>query len=492
MSVSEMLEGMLRGLSAGGVTDIFIYAILGILFLSIFQAMKGKHSQFLMHAPTLMTSLGILGTFVGIVIGLLAFDPTNIDSSIGPLLEGLKTAFTTSLVGMFASISFKFLDAWKFSPMRDDAETKEDVTPKDIYEVLVKNNKLTTELMKGITGDQEGSLIGEFKILRTNVSDFKNNTEQARKEFNDRLWQEMSNFAEMMSKSATEQVIEALKLVIVEFNEKLTEQFGDNFKRLDESVKKLVDWQDQYMRQLAQMTIQYAEGVKAIDQTRSAVETISDRAGDIPKSMDSLRDVMDVNQHQIAELQRHLEAFVQMRDKAVEAVPQIKEQITDVGNKLQEGTEQMRIVMLEGATSFKDSVGQTNVAMTEMANHVNTQSNEIATTLKDTATELNSTGRAMLEDLGQGAKNLQEQLDNTIESVLATLRRDVEATLSGVDQQIESAVGRTGEAVNRQLAALDEALQQELNTAMENLGSALSTIARHLVDTYEDNAGSNR
>ena len=486
--MSIFLENFLKGLNASSVTDLFIYLIIGIFVVSLYQANKGKHSQFLNHAPSLMTSLGILGTFVGIVIGLLEFNPSEIDTSIAPLLEGLKTAFTTSLVGMLTSILFKMSDAWVFAARREETDHKEDITPNDIYNELHESNKLTKDLIKGIAGEQEGSLIGEFKILRTNVSDFKNSTEQGRKEFNERLWTEMNNFAEMLSKSATDQVIEALKKVIVEFNQKLTEQFGDNFKRLDESVKKLVDWQGQYMNQLDQMTVQYSEGVKAIDHTRDSIAVISDHAENIPKSMDNLREVMEVNQHQIAELGKHLEAFVQMRDKAVEAVPQIQEQITNIGKQLEEGTTQMQSIMMDGATSFQDSVGQTSAAMTDMANHVNAQSDEIATTLKDSANELNAISRGMLEELGTGAKSLQDQLDQTIESVLANVRQDVEKTLSGVDQQIEAAVGRTGEAVNRQLAALDEALQQELNTAMDNLGRALATISKHLVDTYEKNA----
>lgn len=488
--MSMFLENYLKGLTASSVTDLFIYLIVGIFVVSLYQANKGKHSHFLSHAPSLMTSLGILGTFVGIVIGLLEFNPSDIDKSIAPLLEGLKTAFTTSLVGMLASILFKMSDAWVFAPRRDDSEHKEDITPNDIYNELYESNKLTKDLIKGIAGEQEGSLIGEFKILRTNVSDFKNSTEQGRKEFNDRLWTEMNNFAEMLSKSATDQVIEALKQVIVEFNQKLTEQFGDNFKRLDESVKKLVDWQGQYMSQLDQMTVQYAEGVKSIDHTRDSLVVISERAEDIPKSMDNLREVMEVNQHQISELGKHLEAFVQMREKAVEAVPKIQEQITNIGKQLEEGTTQMQSIMMDGATSFQDSVGQTSAAMTDMANHVNTQSNEIATTLKDTANELNATSRGILEDLGEGAKSLQEQLQETIEVVLDTLRQDVVKTLSGVENQIEATVTQTGESVNRQLVMLDEVLQKELNTALESLGGALATITRHMVDTYEDNARS--
>lgn len=51
-----------------------------------------------------IVSLGVLGTFVGIAIGLFHFDVTNIKVSMPYLLNGLKTAFITSGVGIFFSI----------------------------------------------------------------------------------------------------------------------------------------------------------------------------------------------------------------------------------------------------------------------------------------------------------------------------------------------------------------------------------------------------
>ena len=52
-------------------------------------------------------SIGILGTFVGIVCGLWNFDTKNITVSIPHLLEGLKLSFITSILGMSVSIVVK-------------------------------------------------------------------------------------------------------------------------------------------------------------------------------------------------------------------------------------------------------------------------------------------------------------------------------------------------------------------------------------------------
>jgi competence ComEA-like helix-hairpin-helix protein len=47
-----------------------------------------------------IVSIGVLGTFVGIFIGLQGFDPSDIINSVNHILVGLKTAFFTSIVGM--------------------------------------------------------------------------------------------------------------------------------------------------------------------------------------------------------------------------------------------------------------------------------------------------------------------------------------------------------------------------------------------------------
>lgn len=54
--------------------------------------------------PSLVSTLGVLGTFLGITVGLLNFDTQDLDNSIPLLLAGLKTAFFTSLAGMLGSL----------------------------------------------------------------------------------------------------------------------------------------------------------------------------------------------------------------------------------------------------------------------------------------------------------------------------------------------------------------------------------------------------
>ena len=94
-------------------TDTWIcLSVIAVAFAFCFiYVFRYKNSDKLManhrivdYFPSLVSTLGVLGTFVGITKGLMAFDTTDLDNSIPGLLDGLKTAFFTSLAGMIGSM----------------------------------------------------------------------------------------------------------------------------------------------------------------------------------------------------------------------------------------------------------------------------------------------------------------------------------------------------------------------------------------------------
>ncbi len=70
-------------------------------------------NRLLMAMPGILTAFGILGTFVGLQIGLSTLDlssPQVLSSSIVPLIQGAAVAFATSVWGTVASVGFNFLE----------------------------------------------------------------------------------------------------------------------------------------------------------------------------------------------------------------------------------------------------------------------------------------------------------------------------------------------------------------------------------------------
>ena len=521
---ATLIEIFLKTATAHAVTNLFLYLIAGVFIYSVYKAIRHRGRDFIDYAPNLMTTLGILGTFVGIVIGLLDFDTNQIDASIENLLEGLKTAFITSLAGMLAAILFKAIRSLGVFDARQDDLAVDEATPEDVLRAIKEQSVLLGDLNQSISGGDDTSLVGQLKQLRLDMSDsFKQLSRtldthasermEGMKQIAETLWEKMDAFAEMLSKSATEQVINALKEVIVDFNRNLTEQFGENFKALDASVKKLVEWQEKYRIELEQMQEQYAQGVQAITATEASVAHISKEASAIPETMQNLKDVLEVNQHQLAELERHLDAFREMRDKAVEAVPEIQQQLDTTVSGFQEAAGKIQTAIIAGAEEFSTNAQRVNGNLTEtsdtlaketlrireqledgvtdlsahmrtMVNTVSSEATSIAERLIETSTTLERKSAEVQEQLASTMQRMQERLESVLEEVFNAQSQALARAVEGINSEMERVVGTTGEAVNEQMQMIDRAMAQEVERVMEEMGRALAAISGQFTNDY--------
>ena len=126
--------------------DIVIYITMAVLFFGAFF----KRKKGIMFA-NFIAALGMIGTFLGICIGLSNFDENNITKSIPVLLQGMRTAFFTSLVGMSLSIILKFILG--FAKEKVEADTTEDAILEQTEKIteLNENIKEMTSALKGIS-----------------------------------------------------------------------------------------------------------------------------------------------------------------------------------------------------------------------------------------------------------------------------------------------------------------------------------------------------
>jgi hypothetical protein len=472
LDIANYLEAVLAVTNAHTITNIFLFLIIVSFFIALFLAMLDKGEELIAYTPTLLTSLGILGTFIGIVIGLLAFDPKDIDGSITLLLSGLKTAFITSLAGMAFSILYKLLGTTLLfkgnqTVIEEGNEAKdilEAITQQDqhlaslvkasrkqeqhfvlLIKTIMKQEQHLMALRRSIAGEEESSLIGQIKLLRSDTRDHYSRQHKRFSAFADELQQNLQSFSDRLSKSATEQVIEALKAVIVDFNRNLTEQFGENFKALDQSVKRLVTWQTEYSAQLDHMILQYSEGVKAISDIESSVHQINEDTKIIPQTMGNLTTVMEVNQHQITELSRHLNAFKELKDQAVQAVPMMQEHVKktvgDISSASQKASDGYQLLLTNTENiqaSFTDSI-----------------------------------------------QTLQEKMQTSVETLVKKQIEEMNKSFNALENEVTKSVDTTGKAVNKQLEMIDSSMTQEVNRVMREMGGALGSIAGQFTNDYK-------
>lgn len=544
---------------------MFVLIFLAFLFGLIFNS-QGKHQEFVHSVPTMLTTMGVFGTFFGIVLGLLEFDQGDIQASIPPLLAGLKTAFITSLIGIAFSLLFKLFTSFSASkkPAQPGSSTGQ-ATPAAILSAIEAQLSELKGLKVALVGTEETTLFGQLKLLRSDLNDnaraavshANDNTQlvlaqtethanvqrQAFTSFADTLWLRLHDVTESLSKSATDQMMEALKQVINDFNHNLTEQFGDNFKQLNEAVIKLVAWQEHYKEQLAQMQVQYAQGVQSIGATELAVAHISEQSKVIPESMNELKGIMQVNQHQLAELERHLAAFALMRDEAVKAVPEIQQQVqqtvTDVANAAATASEHYRALLtgsdayiqshiktsnellekfaretekginnvgqqlLDSSTligkeieqagnEFTDNTARTNQSLQNSADYLQQQSDTIKQHLQDAVNDLNNNLRIMVETLISDAKEMSQTMKQANEHLVTDtekMRDSVVQSAEKLQQRIsdvidDSATQQISQA-QRTFDAMEEQIRQQVGLTSDAVENQLQLIDKSMQNEIE-------
>ena len=169
-----------------------------------------------------MTGLGILGTFIGLSIGLGSFngnDIYTISDNVGPLLSGMKVAFHTSVYGILFSLVFQFahrgLMADAYDKLQDFlAAFRECVEP-------VVNN----------TDDNAKAML----VYQANMANY------------------MKQMTELLKGEAREQA-ETLDKLVQQFTAKMQQALGADFDRLGASLQRACNTQEVYADNYRSMT----------------------------------------------------------------------------------------------------------------------------------------------------------------------------------------------------------------------------------------------
>lgn len=357
-------------------------------------------------APTILTSIGIFGTFLGVALGLADFDTANLRDSVPQLLSGLKTAFWSSIAGLFGALTIKFravMDATKGEEHHQRTASIDDL------------NAALMGIREALTGENQQGLIQETELMRV----------EQQRHFDD-LRNDMKTYQTEMVEANTQALIDALGAVMRDFNTKIDEQYGDNFKRLNESVGKMLEWQMEYKDQLNELAGNQERIGQAMVHATNAFEGmvghaesfngISESLGDMLKGLNTQRDVLD----------KHLTGLARLVTEAGEGLPQLEE----------------RMVFLTSG-------------------------------LADALTVYNDRMENLLSTTGA-----------TISDTTSSLTETLETAYTQAFDQLDKKILQTLTQTDKQIAKLDSALEQELNKSLKTMGQQLAALSEKFVQDY--------
>lgn len=236
--------------------------------------------------PGTLTGMGILGTFLGLSMGLGAFsgdDIFTISDNVGALLSGMKVAFHTSVYGIFFSLVFSMIyrslmsDAYEtleeflnvFRQTTQPSAMKEDETAATmlVYQAGMANSlKQMLEVMKGNAAEQTagvGRIVDKFtqQMHAALDTDFR------------KLGNVLKNAGEAQAVN-TANITEMVEAVtaLVEANRSVQEALSNVMERQEVFAKQLEDQKEMLADLCSDMSDEISSQIYTFEQMRNLYE----------------------------------------------------------------------------------------------------------------------------------------------------------------------------------------------------------------------------
>lgn len=383
----------------------WMFALISAIFcltLMLHTVAFGKKA--LESGPSFLTSVGILGTFLGIAFGLLHFDTTDFNNSIPKLLDGLKTAFWSSIAGLVGALSLKIR---QFLTKEDSENSLESMLTGAHHALQITAKALDLEASDGYAN-----------ILRKHHQE----TRKILHALEDRIQDFENHLVEMNTSALTE----AIQSIISEFNLKITEQYGDNFRQLNESVGLMVSWQSDYKDQISTLINDQQRVASSMRQATEAYSTMVEHAKSFSGISETLGDLLKVLNEERGDLDEHLLRLGELVNSATSGLPKLEERIYFLTDGLAESI------------------------------------------------------RTHQQNMQQLLEHSSKSFGTTLSQVSEDLYHAVERNQQVVGEQITTLLNRH----EKQMMYLDDALEQELNKSLKTLGMQLSALSEKFVTDY--------
>ena len=469
------------------VTIIFGILVAYILYFFLKEKQYSKESVL----GNIASTIGVLGTFVGISIGLWKFNPNDITSSVPLLLSGMKIAFATSIIGMAASIFMKYI-----ALKNEDEENIDDIMElfntmiaesRNVNNTLIENQKQTENVLNKVSeiwASHQENLTVE---LKSEILNLNNNTISKQEE------------------------------LIGEFK-----KLGECFTLLNSGVNNLLTWQENYKETIENTTKELETVIQTIHNADESIESISKNSSLIKENNENLSEVLkEINKTQNVIIDSN-KSIIEISNTAKESIPQINEHFTNIDNRTKESTAYLQTLISENLNNIKsylekiteDVLSKTTQSIYEnnrqfkyeISEHIS-QCKMLIYSLKDLIPDINehllSTQKRFNKTLIHFNEEVQNSLrENTLEinkqvqllkENTANINNTLDDTISLSTKRLENITIATSNQIKTMAEEMEKLCVRKIekldNTLIEEFTDALSCLAGQLVTISEGFSG---
>jgi hypothetical protein len=391
-------------LAADSVWQVFLslptitqYAVTLLLVCGVIAHLFKFTERTVHDGPSNFTTAGIFFTFLGIAEGLYGFDPQEIDASIPALLDGLKTAFVASVVGVGIALSIKLRYALFGLRMRVNATKGDGATVDDLFTQMIA-------VQQSLVGDEDSTLLTQIKLTRQDTNDRL-----------DKLQRSQTDFMQKMAENNSKALIQALQEVIHDFNTKISEQFGENFKQLNEAVGRLLEWQVGYRKSIEELIQQQTSTAQNMSTATERYVTLVSKTEVFATLSSQFSMLLSSLETQRKQIDDSLKSLAQLLTAASGSLPQIEAKIMQLTEQMTYGVKMHQDAITktirDSAVDFQAAVADVRALLLQTTQESNRQVNDHMKELADKTTEQFSKLDLALEtELAKSITSLGRQL----------------------------------------------------------------------------------
>ena len=347
------------------------------------------HKRILEMIPDIFTSLGILGTFIGLVWGLKNFEPSSYETmtnSVSSLVAGIKVAFLTSIYGIAFAIIYTSGMKSVFSDMNEKLQAFLEkfhiyVLPtaeNESRNLMVASQKLQVKAMKQMAEQLSAEMAQSFEkainptfqkmnesldvltesvtscqqdvmqeILRSFLREMNGSFKLQFKDFNDALAQLKK--AQKENTDYTTSLYHTMSNQLNSSYEKQSETMKDMVNELGNaqgryiSTASRIAQENQEIQKMQQQDYQrVADYLKEAEKTSAKfwvacnqtmqryVETASQGMEKVSAASQTGTDVLNANRQVMEELKKRLADFASCQDKTLQTMEEVRRLLTDI------------------------------------------------------------------------------------------------------------------------------------------------------------------
>ncbi len=457
--------------------------------------------EFFKHLPSIITGIGIIGTFIGLLVGLIQFDasgdPANVQSSLGGLLGGVTEAFIGSGVAIGAAMWITWIEkSWlrtcyanleRLTTAIDSLFDSDDVGEQYLDKILQASEQNAKQAK-----DLKDGLVGELKVMLQNLTDAqqKNSQEMAIKigqSITDTLQAPLDKIASSVQQVSGDQgtaVQDLLTDVLTAFMNRLETTFGSQMtgmgEMMNQSVSAMREMQIGFNQLIADMR----------NSSESSAQTLD-------KQMFNMLSGLEQKQQEMigtlnATLEHVQDVVVKIGEKGADVNEQINAQVTTMLAQINQKIDEM----MTNIETRDEKRTQQDAQRQDALNHItqklfNELTEQINRLLQESQAATQSS-RNNIEKINQVTTNSITGMNTGAEKIQLAAERFTQAgqTLTNVSEKSATQLLEINTLTTRLLAASNQFQNvfMDYEKSRESMKNAIS-ILENVVITAQREAG---